>query len=346
MAPFTVFTLFAVISAALFLSSCADTLRWLVDWKSPPEGYPTNISVSKSTRADGIFLTWEKPQWSESYRVYRAPDLWSSGNFDREGFAFVAETEDLEFLDTGVEPDRNYFYEISALSPHGVEGSRDGSSWSFGSRRGAYGAAPIPYDLKANDGDFNAISLTWRTGVPVNSTSISASLSPDSNESDWIFIGSAEGESFRQLPDLPLGMEEKEALRGVRYYYWAKNSFLVDGQYEASAPSLMASGYLWGGILSMPREFKAEVQGSDVRLTWTKPDICSTFRIFRATNAQGTDRIAAYSPGINGQVNGATSFVDTPPAPGSYWYWISNIAYTETGTVYSDEALCGPAYVP
>jgi hypothetical protein len=41
-----------------------------------------------------------------------------------------------------------------------------------------------------------------------------------------------------------------------------------------------------------------------------------------------------------------TSYLDAAPGTGTFWYWVRDRSYTESGTVDSLESVVGPVIVP
>ena len=94
--------------------------------------------------------------------------------------------------------------------------------------------------------------------------------------------------------------------------------------------------------------FSTHARRQDVTVRWqTASELnVASFRLHRGTTADGAAEVIHTAP-ADGSIDGATyEFVDTPPGPGSYFYWLEEVNIDSTSVMHGPlRALVGSHWI-
>lgn len=153
---------------------------------------PPEISdITEGYYEDKIFIYWNSVNQALAYRVYRSKDI--NGEYTA-----IATTSDTFYVDY-VNSTRNFYYEISAISPDSLEGPRSLSKAGYVTRFD-------PPELNVNRDSKSCISLYWDTiqgashykiyrtnhldsqAILIDSTQNNSYCDPVSSGNIWIYM--------------------------------------------------------------------------------------------------------------------------------------------------------------
>jgi fibronectin type 3 domain-containing protein len=285
---------------------------------------PYGLAAGHGSSAEGIPLSWTAIQGAASYVVYRSPSFETDASYERIGAASSA-----SYLDSSVPADQNYWYKVSAISAKGKESPMSGAA--YGSRKGSGGAAAIPYNVRATEGDWGRIIIRWSVDPSVERVAIYSGRAADG--SDLAFMANASGGTYDDSSSalLPGGAG---SLAGVKLHFRLKGISASDAN-AMSAYSQGAMGYAFGGAASAPGGL-AVSQGSystRVHLSWDASEKASGYYAYRTDYLGGP---VSWSRTLRG----STQADDDQALPGQrYYYAVQAFANATPDTIYSDPCL-------
>jgi fibronectin type 3 domain-containing protein len=255
--------------------------------------YPGNVRASDGTYTDKVQVTWNASSGAASYRVYRATSLTGSKSL-------LGSPTGTSYDDTGATIGVTYYYWVKTCT---ATLCSDFSASDTGWRK------PLaPTGLAASDGVYtDKVTLSWTGSVGAISYQVYRATSA---------TGTKTGPSTTAATSI----NDTTATPGVTYWYWVKACRGAN----CSDFSIYDTG--WRNIAP-----PTNLQASDgtfpdkVQVTWTASLGASSYKLYRATSADGTKTLL-------GSTTGTTANDTSAVAGTTYYYWVQACR----GTVCSD----------
>ncbi|HPX92367.1 MAG TPA: hypothetical protein PKZ93_12765, partial [Spirochaetota bacterium] len=214
---------------------------------------PSNVSATNGKYGNKVDITWNLSNKAKKYAIYRAIDI--DGNADTDDtldyILLASNVTALLYEDTTATVDTLYRYKISAISSGG-EGEKSNSAPGK-SKSGAAIQTPAPQNIKATDGDYDIITITWDEVASATAYSVYRS---DSLNGPYTLIANRITES--SFVDTPPSLVTK-------YYYkvtsWSEGSDPVESYY-----SLYDDGYAMPQIPDSPSGFTSSKNRTDGKI--------------------------------------------------------------------------------
>ncbi|WP_274653676.1 OmpL47-type beta-barrel domain-containing protein [Paenibacillus humicola] len=275
---------------------------------------PANASAVRSDAQTGssIALQWDPADGASSYNVYRSTTPGS-------GYAFVANTTDTGFTDTGLTSDTAYYYKVAYLYG-GLTESQWSSELSVRTKQVPPGA---PTGQTAAAIDSSSVGLSW-TAVP-KATGYRVYRSADA------------GQTFAKVYDGTATSCTDTGLAPAAAYRYNITAYNPSG--ESPAAAAQATTYRYDA----PANFKAaSTTASSAALTWDPvKGTAVSYKVSRSSSADGT-YVQLYS-GTD------TSFTDTGLTQGTGYFYTLSAVIDGTATAVSKPLGVGTvrtAYTP
>ena len=238
-----------------------------------PSGFPPLMtdSVQIANGYGSISLTWYKPDYSATYRIYRSTS--PSGPFTLVADTVVSAWSTAGTYTDYVSDNQLYYYRLSALNAFGECRSK---KVLFGYVYNS--SVSAPYSLYASQGSYpDYIYLNWYSYTTTGTFYI---LRSTSFNGPFQIIDSVKNNSFYRdsLVNAPAPSYQN-------YYYY--KIFLRDAQGKYSAPSIYAYGYV--SLIPFPSNFSAS-QGayySYISLSWYYSSNVAGYYIYRSLSSSG-----------------------------------------------------------
>jgi len=234
-------------------------------------------------------VTWTASSGATSYKVYRATT--STGTQLYRGVSTGT-----YYDDRTASPGVTYYYWVEAYRSTIYIGI---TTYNTGWRK-----LLQPTELQATDATYsNKVRVTWIKSTGATSYKVYRATSATGTQ---LYLGDSTGSYF----------DDRTASPGITYYYWVVScrgtSFSGYDTYDTG----------WRNLLP-----PTGVQASDgthtdkVQVTWNASTGATSYKVYRATSATGTQLYRGVSTG--------TSYDDTTASPGvTYYYWV--VAYRST----------------
>lgn len=231
---------------------------------------PTNV-VATASGPISIDLSWDTVNDANGYRVYRSET--SDGNY-----AQIADTTSLNFVDTFLVPNKEYYYQVSAYND---EGESQKSNFVL-AKTDVVGP---PSNLMIGEIADTSISLSWT--APQNYDSFNVYRS-ETSDGVFALIGNVNDTSY-----VDTGLKQNTA-----YYYrvetvlngvTSEQSDVVNGTTKESAI-----------VLLPPSDVRAiKLDCSSVEVRWNLVDGANRYSIYRSTSLNGPYVLVGNSYGFN-----------------------------------------------
>jgi fibronectin type 3 domain-containing protein len=244
---------------------------------------PTSVAASDGAFTDKIQITWTASDEAASYKVYRATS--ATGAKSLAGSAAASPYDDGEAT-----PGVTYTYWVKACN---------GALCSdFSASDSGWRNLSAPGGAAASDGAYtDKVGISWNT-------------SPGATSYQVFRATSATGTKVGLKPTSATSLNDMGATPGVTYWYWVKACR------GATCSDFSASDTGWRNLVP-PKN----VQASDgtypdkVRITWTASAGATSYKLYRATSADGTKTLLGSLAGLLANDSSATKGV-------TYYYWV------------------------
>ncbi|HON15946.1 MAG TPA: hypothetical protein PLA51_05655 [Spirochaetota bacterium] len=243
---------------------------------------PQSISATNGVYGNKVDITWSASDKASMYAIYRAID--EDGDLqsdDASQYVLIASNVTaLLYEDTNVTVDQLYRYKVAAISSGG-EGEKS-SSAPGKSKSGAPIQTPAPQNLRATDGDYDIITITWDAVTSATAYSLYRS---DSLNGQYTLIANRITES--SFVDTPPSLVTK-------YYYkvtsWSDGSTPVESYY-----SLYDDGYAMPRIPDIPEGITSSINRTDgkIVLSWSASSRADSYNLYRSDSQNGTYNLVA-----------------------------------------------------
>lgn len=217
---------------------------------------PTDVRATEGNRKDRVEITWSAVNEADSYVIYKSID-------NKNQFRAIATgVVEASYADTGVTPNRMYYYRVAAAS---------GSVWSQPSEPPTLGYAhtgPPPAPVAAATKNIiGKIVVTWNRTPQTDSYKI---LRADNS-------GTYAELAFGLIDPV---YEDTTPARDTKYYYKVIGVSDIEGEGEADVPvdgiSLQDVPLAPTNIIATDGAF-----GNKVEVTWDPTPLAATYRVYR-----------------------------------------------------------------
>jgi fibronectin type 3 domain-containing protein len=269
---------------------------------------PTGLTATAGNAQ--VALQWNASSGAASYNVYRST---ASGQETLYKSGITATS----FTDTGATNGTKYYYEITAVSPGGVESAQS----SEVSATPTTGAPSTPTGLTATAGNAQ-VALRWNASSGATSYNVYRSTA---SGQETLYKSGITATSFT----------DTGATNGTKYYY--EITAVSPGGVE-SAQSSEVSATPAAGAPSAPTGFTASAGNAQVALQWNASSGATSYDIYRSTTS-GHETL--YKSGIT-----TTSYTDTGVTDGTKYYYKVTAVSAGGQSVKSSEVSATPTPTP
>jgi fibronectin type 3 domain-containing protein len=243
---------------------------------------PVTVNATDGIYGNKVDITWAAADKASMYALYRAVDNDGVAETDdsSEYELVAANITELLYEDTTVIVNQLYRYKVAAISSGG-EGEKS-NSCAGKSKSGAPIQTPAPQNLRATDGDYDIITITWDAVTSATAYSLYRS---DSLNGQYTLIANRITES--SFVDTPPSLVTK-------YYYkvtsWSEGSDPVESYY-----SLYDDGYAMPQIPDSPSGFTSSKNRTDgkIILSWSTAARADFYRLYRSESKNGIYNLLA-----------------------------------------------------
>ncbi len=243
---------------------------------------PSNVSATNGKYGNKVDITWSASDKASMYAIYRAID--EDGDLqsdDASQYVLIASNVTaLLYEDTTATVDTLYRYKISAISSGG-EGEKS-SSAPGKSKSGAPIQTPAPQNIKATDGDYDIITITW--DEVASATAYSVYRSDSLNGPYTLIANKVIATSF---VDTPPSLVAK--------YYYKVTSWSDGNDPVESYHSLHDDGYAMPRIPDAPSGLASSTNRTDgkIILSWSVASRADSYKLYRSDSQNGIYNLVA-----------------------------------------------------
>jgi uncharacterized repeat protein (TIGR02543 family) len=244
-------------------------------------GVPLNVSVV-ALSSDSLKISWDLLPGASGYRIYRANSSYGTESF-------LATTSDTEYTATGLSPNTDYYYKVSAYDSNNNEGSKS----EFKSATTSPSMSSVSVTAKSS----NSIDISW--GYVSGASGY------------YIYRSTSSGGPYTKLAtgaSTTASYTDTGLLPGIPYYYKvsAYNSNFVEGS-QSNYGSATTHPETPSGVTA------EALSSSSIEISWTAAAGAVGYYVYR--NEYGT-----YTKLPTGAIT-TTSYTDTGRSPGSTYYY-------------------------
>ena len=217
---------------------------------------PTNI-VAIAQDSYSIKVSWAKVANVDGYHVYRANS--SSGTYENVGTVSSGST--VNYVDTGLEAGRTYFYKVCAY-----KGADTSSLSSYD-----YVATPLPKPTNVSAvGKSKAIEVSWN---PVTGAT-----------GYYVYRAAVATDPYMKVGTITSGsvtVWENTGLSANKTYYYKVSAYNDSG--EGSKSNYTSATTLSGSVPSVPTGVNAKgVDNSSIEVSWNKVTDANGYHVYRS----------------------------------------------------------------
>lgn len=265
-----------------------------------PSDVPVAVKATCATYCS-VSLTWDAVNGAAGYNVYRS--LSQEGPFD-----LVASPVDASYMDTAVDTDSTYYYQVqSFIMAGGQPVSSDMSSTVF--------AKPVlktPASPKAASASYNSIKLSWGASTDASGYEVYRATA---SAGAYKLVKSLTGTSFTD-PSLATN---------TNYYYKVR-------AYTAAGATIIYSDYTTAyakPVPAAPASVKAAAaSGSSAKISWAAAAGATKYEVYRSAAKTGTYSLLTSTASL--------SYINTKLTKGrTYYFKVRVYRLVGTAKVYS-----------
>jgi len=243
---------------------------------------PVTVNATDGIYGNKVDITWSASDKASMYAIYRAID--EDGDLQSDDASqyvrIASNVTALLYEDTNVTVDQLYRYKVAAISSGG-EGEKS-SSAPGKSKSGAPIQTPAPQNLRATDGDYDIITITW--DEVASATAYSVYRSDSLNGPYTLIANKVIATSF---VDTPPSLVAK--------YYYKVTSWSDGNDPVESYHSLHDDGYAMPRIPDSPSGFTSSKNRTDgkIILSWSTAARADFYRLYRSESKNGIYNLLA-----------------------------------------------------
>ena len=307
---------------------------------------PLNLAASADS-TNTIMLTWDRQIGTDSYVIYRYTDPTCSteqleANISQCGSSenpsqlisdIADDTPAPEYIDSGLNPDVNYYYRIRAQNVGGIS--------AFSEAVNGLTSPSAIQDLAGIGGDAE-VNLSWSPVANVSSYNLYRYTDQGCPTYDYDIASCSDGQQWSIPPetsDIALYSYQDTAVSNSTYYYYRIQAVNTSGA-GAISDELEVLTYP-----ALPQSLTSDFSASEIHLTWSIENSVTAYDLYRYSNSAcaslyedyaSCDNAMSYQIDDIASATGFQSQIDADLQVGTVYYY-QLVSHNTSGSKATDE---------